>query len=402
MADLPLIMTANGPVPTAPTTLLEQLLTTLEAQSPGYTARLPGILIEDISSTDVASLAQCDAARVDTINALTPFGMNAFLLLALGQIKGVNQQAQSNNSVQLIFTGTPGYVVGPGFLVSDGANQYYALDGGIVGATGTSALITFIAAQTGSWAIGAGTVTEIVTSVPSTITLSCTNPNPGTPGAAEQTEASFRAQVLIAMRATAQGMPSFIKTLIGAVDGVDPRLISVQQKAGGLKVIVGGTYDQYAVAYAIYQGAGDPSILSGSTINSVRNNSVSVLDYPDTYIIPWVSPPLQTVTAAVTWNTTVSGFVNTAAIQQRASEALAAYVNTILTGQPLNLLDFQDTFRAAVASILAGPLITRLSFAVSINGIGVSPSTGTTIIPGDSESYFWADPTGVGFTISQG
>ncbi len=481
MADLPLIMTKAGPVPTPPTTLHEQLLTTVESRSPGFTARLPGLLIEDLSSTAVAALAQCDAARVDTINSVTPFGSNAFILNLQGQMTGVSQAGETNTTVEVVFTGTPNFVIGPGFQVSDGSNTYYALDGGIVGSApsgsnlGTSLPLTFVAADPGSWAIPAGTVTTIETSVPSTVSLSCTNPYPGTLGGSAQTITSYRSQVLQAWSTSGQGMPSYIKTLVGAVPGVDQRLISVQPQGGGLKVLVGGTYDPAQVAYAIYCGVGDPSRLVGSsmsivgitnaaqavistalnhgysvgqqiaanyvggmtTINGVpltvyavidentfsvnfsslaapaytsggvltpnlRNNLVAVIDYPDVYNIQFVSPPQQLVTATVTWNTSATGFVNTDAIAQLAAPALSAYVNGIYAGQPMNLFDLQDAFRNAISTVLSPSLLTRLVFAVSINGIGTAPSTGTGVIAGDIESYFWSDPSGVGFTIARG
>lgn len=402
MADLPLIMTEAGPVPTSPATIQQQLLAQVEATSPGYTARLPGLLIEDFSSTAVAALAQCDSARVEVVNSVTPFGANAFLLNLQGQMTGVSQADQTNTTVQLIFTGTPNFVISPGFLVSDGSNQYYALDGGIVGSSGASPLLTFAAVNSGSWAVPAGTVTTIETSVASTITLSCTNPNNGTPGNSAQTETSYRAQVLQAWSTSAQGTPSYIKTLVEAVTGVQSRLVAVQQMSPGIKVIVGGTYDQTQVAFAIYRGVGDPSILAPSTISSTRNNVIPITDYPDVYQITYVSPPQQVVTATVTWNTSATGFVNTSAIQQLSAPALAAYVNAIPVGQPLNLLDMQDAFRTAISTVLAGPRVTRLIIAISVNAAGVAWPSGSEVIAGDVEGYFYSDPTGVGFVIEQG
>ena len=402
MADLPLIMTAAGPVPTPPATIQQQLLAQVEATSPGYTARLPGLLIEDFSSTAVASLALADAARVETVNSLTPYGSNAFILSQQGQMTGISQAGETNTTVGIVFTGTPNFVISQGFFVSDGANQYYALDGGIVGSTGVSPTLAFAAANSGSWAVPAGTVTAIETSIPSTITLSCTNPSNGSPGNSAQTETSYRAQVLQAWSAAGQGMPSYIKALIGQVSGVIPRLIAVQQQlTGGWKIIVGGNYDPAQVAYAIYRGCLDISALVPSSIPT-RNNLVPVIDYPDVYNVAFVSSPQQLVTASVTWNTTATNFVNTAAIAQLAAPVLAAYVNQIPVGQPMNLFDMQDTFRNAVSTVLAPALLTRVVFAVSINGIGVAPVSGTGVIAGDSESYLWADPTGVGFTITQG
>ena len=165
MADLPLIMTAAGPVPTPPATIQQQLLAQVEATSPGYTARLPGLLIEDFSSTAVASLALADAARVETVNSLTPYGSNAFILSQQGQMTGISQAGETNTTVGIVFTGTPNFVISQGFFVSDGANQYYALDGGIVGSTGVSPTLAFAAANSGSWAVPAGTVTAIETSI---------------------------------------------------------------------------------------------------------------------------------------------------------------------------------------------------------------------------------------------
>src|ERR1700678_3921829 len=41
----------------------------------------------------------------------------------------------------------------------------------------------------------------------------------------------------------------------------------------------------------------------GVVTPNFRNQAANVYDYPDTYTVPYVVPPLQTVTMAVTWNT---------------------------------------------------------------------------------------------------
>ena len=480
MSALPLIMTESGPVPTPPASIQQQLLLAVESTSPGYTARLPGLLIEDISSTDVAAIVQCDSARVELINSITPYGANAFLLNQMGQITGISQAPETNTTVQVVFTGTPNFVIAPGFTVSDGAYQYYAVDGGIISAAptgssvGVSPPLTFVATITGSWAVPQNTVTTIETSVSSTITLSCNNPYAGTPGNAAQTESDYRGQVLQAWSAPCQGAPGYAKTLIGAVPGVQTRLVSIQQQSNGWKVLVGGEYDANQVALAIYNSMTDISRLVSSsltvvgitnTVNAIvttslnhgfsngqivylanvqgmttingmpltvtvinqtsfytgvntlgmggyvtggtltpnfRNNLVPVIDYPDVYNVPFISPPQQVVTGSVTWNTSATNFINVAAISQLTAPALAAYVNAINVAQPMNLFDLQDAFRNSVASILSPALLTRLVFAISINGVAVSPSTGTGLIAGDSESYFWSDPSGSGFTVTQG
>ena len=116
--QLPLVMTENGPVPTAPTTIQQALLADVAAQVPGYTANLPGSLIEDISSTDVAAIVEMDSARVELINSVTPFGANAFLLNLLGQIYGVQLNQATNTSVYVLFIGPPGFIIPEGFVVS--------------------------------------------------------------------------------------------------------------------------------------------------------------------------------------------------------------------------------------------------------------------------------------------
>lgn len=461
-------------LPQSPASIRDQLLTNVGAAVPGYTARLPGSLIDDISGTDVASIVLCDQFRVDLVNSLTPYGANPFLMNQIGVMVGVSQGPATLTNVGVVFSGSVGFVIPVGFTVSDGVYQYIAQDGGIIGASGSSASVYCVATEQGSWAIPAGTVTELITSVPTGLTVTCANPLPGTPASEAETEASYRVRVLQAMRASAQGMPSFCKTLIDEVDGVETRLISVrQQVGGGWQVVVGGG-DPYQVAYAIFSGLLDVSTLVGSVmavdnitnanpgvfttvlnhgytngeqpvVNGVqgmvginglpltvtvtdektfscgidttgmgaytlggvltpnhRNNYVPVIQYPDVYQIIFVSSPKQTVSIAVTWNTSATNFVNDAAVQQLAAPALAEYVNSIAVGNPINLFQLESAFQVAIASVLSPYLLTRMVFAVSINGVGVSPSAGTGIIAGDPESYFLTDTTGLDMTVTRG
>jgi hypothetical protein len=133
-----------------------------------------------------------------------------------------------------------------------------------------------------------------------------------------------------------------------------------------------------------------------------RNNFVPIIDYPDVYQIIFVSPPQQLVTIVATWNTSAINFINQSAVAQLAAPALATYVNSVLVGQPILIYELEAAFSNAVAPVLSANLLTRMVFAVSINGIGVSPSAGTGIVAGDPESYFQTDPTGLNMTILQG
>lgn len=471
---LPTVMTLAGLQPQAPADIRAQLLAAVAAASPGYTANLPGTLIEDISSTDVASIVLMESFRVELLNSISPYTANAFLLNQLGQIYGVQKAAATVTSVSVVFSGPLGYVIPPGFVVGDGVYQYAVQDGAIVGAGNVSLPATCFATVSGSWVVLPGTVTSLISSVPTGIALTVTNPLAGTPAVAAEDETNFRARVLQAGLAGCQGMPSFLKTMVNNVPGVQSRLISVIQQIqgeGGWEVLVGGG-DIYQVALAIFRGILDVSILQGSImsisnitnanpgvvttvlnhgyvtgqavmahdvlgmtqINNLpltatvidqknfsvgvdtsgfstyqgagymtpngRNNTVGIIDYPDTYTIAFVTPPQQSVAIAVTYNTTITNFVNGAAVQQLGNPALVAYVNSIVVGQPMNLFALQTTFQEAIASVIPEALLTRMIFAVSINGVGVSPSVGTGIIAGDPESYFLTTPALV--TINQG
>jgi Ubiquitin-activating enzyme E1 FCCH domain len=456
-------LTAAGRVNTPPATLNADLISNAESLAPGLTI-LPAGLIEDISSTDTGALVIIDQAVTETIDSISPFGANPFLLTELGQIylgQGSTAASPSNTGVFEVFTGTVGFVIAPGFTVSDGTNQYTTADGGVIQTGGSSAPIFFLATQSGSFAVPVNSVTQIVTSVPSGVSLTVTNPLAGTPGGAAQTEGQYRAQVLQAGLVASTGMPNYLKTLLQQVPGVQANLVSVrQQSGGGWEVIVGGTGDPFAIGLAIFQSLFDVSTLVGSTlavtgitnanpgvvttnlnhgyttgqvvqingavgitgINGVnltitvltettfsigvnttssgtwtsggvvtpnfRNVSATINSFPDSYTIPFVVPPMQTVAMTVTWNTSSPNFVSNAGIAQIAQPALAAYINSIPVGAPINLLMLNSTFITAVAPLVAENLLTVLVFSVSINGVVTTPGTGTEIIVGDPESFF--------------
>jgi hypothetical protein len=411
--------------------------------------------------------------RVELVNSLTPYGANLFILTQLGQIYGVEQGLNTNTSVYVVFSGPVGWPIQAGFTVGDGTYQYVVQDGGIIEASGSSQPLYCVATVEGTWAVPPNTVTQQVTSVPSGVSLTWTNPTAGTPSAGPQSPTDYRAEVLQAGLAASQGMARYLKTLLANVPGVQSRLVSVVQiDGGGWEVIVGGG-DPYAVAYAIYSALFDISTLVGSTIEitgatnanpgvyttnlnhgltegqtatvagaspsgfnhtgtvhvisattfdfvgfdttgagayvsggvltpNTRNLTVNISDYPDIYSIPIVLPPQQTVTLSLLWNTTASNVISNAAVSQLGGPALAAYINSVAVGAPMNLYSLQDTFKAAwiQATSLPGELLTRMAFTVSINGNVVAPVSGTGEIVGDLESYFFA--TSAGMVIAQG
>lgn len=281
---LPVVMTVDGLQPQAPAALYNLVLTTAQsfANSLGIvlTQDLPGSLIEDIGSTDTGAAIVIDNMRVDLVNSVTPRGANAFILNQLGQIYGVPLGVGTNTGVFVVFTGPPGYPITKGFTVSDGTFQYVIQDGGVIMAGGSTQPLFAMANQPGSWAIPQNTVNQIVTSVPTVIKLTVTNPLNGTPSSGPQTEEDYRSQVLQAGLATSQGATAYLKTLVNKIPGVQLRLVSVQQKIGqGWEIIVGGTGDPFAIGFAIQQSLFDLSTIVGSTmqVTNITNTNPAVI-----------------------------------------------------------------------------------------------------------------------------
>ncbi|SDH09092.1 hypothetical protein SAMN05216466_10765 [Paraburkholderia phenazinium] len=399
---LPVIMTASGPVPNSPAALNSDLIATVEAEDAGFTANLPGLLLEDLTSTGTAMLAQMDQARVDAIDSVTPYGANAFILAQQGVMLGIPQGQPTNTSVLVVFTDTsaPGYVLPQGFIVGDGTYQYVLQDGGVLASNGVSAPLLAVANQSGTWAVPEGSVTQIVTSLPTPYneTMTVTNPQAGTPSTSTETVPSYRSRIIVANQVAGQGTPDYIQSLLMDVPGVIPRLVSILQSTFGWEVLCGGG-DPYQVAGAIYLGVLDLSTIVGSN-TTARNVTATITSSPNQYNVTYVNPPQQVVTVSVIWNTNLSNFTAGAQVNQLGAPAIQSYVNSIVVGQPMNLNAMSAAFQAAIASVLPVANLSAFTVTVTINGSVVTPEAGTGIILGDPESYFQASNTAV--TVTQG
>lgn len=264
-ANLPVIMTQAGPQPTPPGTINATIILLASAQSPGLTADLPGLLIEDIASTATYAAVLQDQARVETINSLTWLGANEFLLNQQGQQAGLMLGQPTNTSAEVVFTVTASsvpqsaFVIPPGFMVTDGTNgTYLVIDGGLTNSEGVTPSLTVIAVNPGAWPVPAGSISIVQTSISSPFVVTCTNPIAGTSGQVDpEGWSSYRTRVLTAGQASAIGMPSFIKTKVAAVTAVTLRSVSVQTPSTGGILVLSSGGDEYQTAYAIYRGAGD-------------------------------------------------------------------------------------------------------------------------------------------------
>lgn len=130
----------------------------------------------------------------------------------------------------------------------------------------------------------------------------------------------------------------------------------------------------------------------GTVTPNPINNMVTLSDYPDSYLIPYVIPPQETVTMVVTWETNSTNYVSIPAMAQAAIPAIVDYINSLPAGTtPINLNVLNSVFLDAVSNILASELIISLTFQIAINGVGVFPEAGTQCIFGDINSYFYTE-----------
>jgi hypothetical protein len=137
----------------------------------------------------------------------------------------------------------------------------------------------------------------------------------------------------------------------------------------------------------------------GVVAPNLRNNLVSIFDYPDTYQVPFVTPPAQTTQVALTWNA-VSTLLAGAVVSQLMQSAIIGYINAVPVGQPVNIFAMQEIVQDAVETLVPPQNLSRMIWTVTANGVVIPPTAGTGLCYGDSESY-WATNTGL-VTVTQG
>jgi hypothetical protein len=122
------------------------------------------------------------------------------------------------------------------------------------------------------------------------------------------------------------------------------------------------------------------------------NVEISISDFPDTYVVPFVIPPQELVSMTVVWITDSPNYVSPDAIAQAAVSAIIDYINSLPAGTtPINLNVLNKVFLDAVSMLVVGEFIIDLEWSISINGIPQSPAGGTQAIFGDPYSYFYTE-----------
>ena len=153
-----------------------------------------------------------------------------------------------------------------------------------------------------------------------------------------------------------------------------------------------------AGVYQINYSQNIPSAQAMIGAQSVRNQVIPLINYPDTYWILFVVPVSQTVTIACNWSTIAPNFTANTAVQTSVSTAWATYINSIAVGQDINTYELNQIFLDTVSQYVNPGFISALSITVSINGTPTSPLSGTGLIQGDSEGYFTCSTAGIVLT----
>lgn len=130
----------------------------------------------------------------------------------------------------------------------------------------------------------------------------------------------------------------------------------------------------------------------GTVTPNPINNYVTVADFPDSYVIPYVIPPQERVSIIVVWRTDSPNFVSPDAIATAAVPEIVDYINSLPAGTtPINFNVLNKVFLDAVASILVGEYIIDLEWTIHINEVETYPVSGTQVIFGDPYSYFYTE-----------
>lgn len=133
----------------------------------------------------------------------------------------------------------------------------------------------------------------------------------------------------------------------------------------------------------------------GTVTPNLRNNVVTINDWPDDYLIPFVIPLQQWVTVRYEWRTEGVNYLTDATVASLVSTPAITYINEIFAGKPLNINNLKDSFLQAINDVLDMSLVSALAVIVTVNGAITDPDENTNIISGDPYSYWYIADDGV-------
>ncbi|ANI28269.1 baseplate J-like family protein [Yersinia entomophaga] len=136
----------------------------------------------------------------------------------------------------------------------------------------------------------------------------------------------------------------------------------------------------------------------GVVTPNLRNNTVTINDWPDSYVIPFVQPLQQRVTVKLEWATESVNYLTDATVSSLVAAPVISYINGIYAGNPLNINSIKDVFLQSINETLNMSLISNLNVIVTVNGVITSVDENTNIISGDRYSYWFISDDGVTVT----
>ena len=386
-------MTSGGLIPRTPSQIRSDLQDSLLSKDPSLTLDDPAYseIIPSWLDTSVSCIEEIEQIGIDTVNSIDPTLSNEMIADSLGYTLGIIRGESTRANVDVVFTGTNGYNIPKGFLVSNGTYQFYVLNGGVI-ADGSVTLYC-VCTVDGIIPIAENSVTQIITSVPSPYVLTCNNPIAGNQGSGLEPLSQYKARYIQAFNRVSTGTIAYCKELLSAVN-FDLKRISILPSNGKTKIIVGGG-DPYLIGEAIFKSGLDISTFKQSATES-RNFSRFIVDYPDTYKIDFVRPFSRQVSITATYSLLTVSIVPDSSITEAAQPALSNYINNLAIGYNINLLELNEIFKEAIRGIgVDTQFLSNLEFSVSINGISVNPIVGTQLIAQDEEAYFSCNPSAV-------
>jgi hypothetical protein len=335
--------TKDGFQPTPKATILKNIETEISNITTDTDNKLPPILFNDIKQIGAIYIAECEKIVIQTknVNVIDPYRIKQ-------QTKklGLRQGLFSRTGVTVQFKGTVGFKINEEIIISDSEHDYNPTETIILDSHGI-AMVWCLATEKGDWTIPAETVTIIKTRLPKDIKLSCINFNEGVPSRGEETIEELQERVFLAYNTPFAGSENCLRGLLGAI-GIKQRLIFVQQSP--FKIVVGGLFDDYQVALAIYNsGAFFPSL----TLHESRGQDKTeiIISGANKYSINFVKASEFLLSFDIILNiSNKSKGIET--IKKNVANFIFNYINNLKINDALNLCYIEMSIFSIMTSII--------------------------------------------------
>ena len=130
-----------------------------------------------------------------------------------------------------------------------------------------------------------------------------------------------------------------------------------------------------------------------------RLQTITIYDAPNTYTIVFCIPLTQLIGVAIVWNTPDTAIASQETFSALAIPAVISYINTLTTGQPINLLAMQYAVLVAIYGTIPPDDVSRFDITITIDGTVVAPPTGSFLIATDALSYPYTAAANVTATL---